>query len=256
MKNLKTLKTFNLNIQSALIIFLLLTTYTSSLAVAPQSFKTDNFSGIFIGISGGGTHDSSKYHRNRQGGVFGNIPTRDSISDSSWVVGGQAQVSQTFSNIYNFGLEIWANRSFMDLQTRDNVFFKQSLSYKIKQSIGIAGKLGFVNGSTLFYIKPGILFTKRDIFSEFPGILDNNNFPIPSHTNKGYMRGFSFSIGSDFAIPNSQFTVGGEVIATKYQSFNYIHPMPSGIPGDIKIQFNPRTFTFLFKVNYKLHSFN
>ena len=256
MKNLKTLKIFNLNIQMTLFIYLLLITCISSLAIASDAIKDDNFSGIFIGISGGEIYGSAKSLRYRQGGAFGNISTENSITDNGWIVGGQAQISQTFNNIYNIGLEVWANRSFADLQTKDNIFFQETLSYKIKQSIGIAGKFGIVNGSALFYIKPGILFAKRDIFSQYLSIFMNNGAPIPPHTNKKYMHGFSFGIGADIAIPNTQFTVGGEVTATQYQSFNYIHPMPEGITGDINTQFKPKTFTFLLKANYKLYSFS
>lgn len=256
MKNLKTLKDFSLNICLTVTTFLLLIPYTPSLAVPYKCIKCENFSGIFIGIAGGGVHGSAKYFRYRQGGDFGYITTQDSITDSGWIVGGQLQASQTYCKLYNFGLEVWANRSFIDLQTNDKVFFKESLSYKMKQSIGIAGRLGIVTGSVLFYIKPGIIFSKRDIYSQFLAILDENNAPIPSHSSKRYMPGFSFGVGSDVAIPHSRFTVGGEVTATQYRSFSYIHPMPSGIPGNIKTQFHPKTFTFLVKLNYKLYPFH
>ena len=101
MKNLKTLKIFNLNIQMTLFIYLLLITCISSLAIASDAIKDDNFSGIFIGISGGEIYGSAKSLRYRQGGAFGNISTENSITDNGWIVGGQAQISQTFNNIYN-----------------------------------------------------------------------------------------------------------------------------------------------------------
>lgn len=255
MQNLKALKSSSFNSLVTLTTFSLLILYPASLAASHTCFQSANYSGVFIGIAGGGIQGNAKYLRYRQGGAFGNIPTRDSITGSGWIVGGQAYASQTYCKIYNFGLEVWTNRAFVDLLTNDKIFFKESLKYKIKHSIGIAGKLGIVTGPALFYIKPGIVFSKRDIFSKFSAIYNADGSSIPSHRSKGYMRGFSFGIGADVAIPNSQFTIGSEAIITRYRRFNYRHPMPSGIPGDIKIRFKPKTFTFLVKLNYKLHSF-
>lgn len=235
---------------------MLITSLSSAFGQESPPPLTKNHSGIFAGIQGGGIHGASKNSRVRLGGIFGNISTYDSISDTNGIVGAQIFMGTTYCNAY-FGMEFWGNNSFLNLTMKDSVYFSETLKLKIKQSYGVAARIGMIFGPTLLYVKPGIVFSKREVFSQFQGIFIAGPLgpSIPSHKSHKYMRGFSCSMGVDVPIYRNQFMVGIEANGTFYQSFNYIHPMPTGITGDIKTHFKPSTYSLLLKLNYKIYSY-
>lgn len=248
----------NLSVQFPIFVTscMLITSLSSACGQESPLPLNKNHSGIFAGIQGGGIHGASKNSRVRLGGVLENISTYDSLSDTKGIVGAQIFMGTTCCNAY-VGMEIWGNNSFLNLKMKDNVYFKETLKLKIKQSYGVAARIGMIFGSTLLYVKPGIVFSKREVFSQFRAIfISGSSGPvIPSYKSHKYMHGFSFSMGVDVPIYRNQFMAGVEANGTFYQSFNYIHPMPTGITGDIKTHFKPSTYSLLLKLNYRIYPY-
>jgi outer membrane immunogenic protein len=177
---------------------------------------SDNFKGVLIGLKAGYSFSNSRFHReiNKTALPIGKDDKFD-LSGQSFMGGALLEYNYLFSKSYLIGAQI--NASLSDLNgeaTNYNFIPPQSISsnLRMKQSYGIATRLGYTVQSILPYIKLGVVKSKFRSRTN-GGILSQGS------TNK-QLTGYELGGGIDYSL-NKNFIIGAEFVHVIYQKLAY-----------------------------------
>lgn len=207
---------------------------------------SNNFKGISIGAKVGYSFSNSRLYRKINKSAFptGNDDKFD-LNGQSAMVGVLLDYNHVLAKTYIIGAQI--NASLSDLNgksTNYNIVPPQSISSNIrmKQSYGLAIRLGYAVQSILPYIKLGV------VKSEFRSRTDGG--VISQGSADKYLTGCELGGGIDYSL-NKNFIIGAEFVHVTYQKLTY--PNRTGDGETLhNIKFIPHINTISIHLKFKI----
>lgn len=223
---------------------------------AETSKSAYNFSGFYMGVSGGYNHVHNKttekfanFSISALSYLNGRV-NQNSLSGQSLLGGGQLGFGKQFDRYYlgaQFEGSLQNTTSKQNNGNSSSMYNQgaRNLYISLKNTFTFSLKTGIALDNALIYAKAGLALSKFNMQSEYPflsGVTGLSSAGV-RYFNKRQV-GLAFGVGVD--VPVAQHVIlGGEVGYTQYQKFTINHQDTSST------SITPSTLSFQLKASYK-----